>query len=135
MIIDSIVQLLAILLLIGMVFVTISKQFHERISFNLKLLLLLPNFMNGSRLKLMHIFPTVNIKSTFIHLNDFQQLVLLPQVIAITSFLCNNRINTLQLKQSSDREAYSEPCQTSNIQLKAVNFFPKTLHLKCLTGF
>ena len=78
MIIDSIVQLLAILLLIGMVFVTISKQFHERISFNLKLLLLLPNFMNGSRLKLMHIFPTVNIKSGLIHLNDFQQLVLLP---------------------------------------------------------
>ena len=47
------------------------------------------------------------------------------------------------LKSSSKSEVYSEPCQTSQMEhfakncqrLKVVNYFCKTLRLRCLTGF
>ena len=48
-------------------------------------------------------------------------------------------------KQKVKSEAYSEPCQTSKIEcfeykfkglnLKAVDYFLKTLHLRCLAEF
>ena len=47
------------------------------------------------------------------------------------------------LKSSSKSEVYSEPCQTTQMEhfakncqrLKVVNYFCKTLRLRCLTGF
>ena len=52
--------------------------FHGRISLNLLLLLVLVNFVSGFRLELMYIFLIENIRSSLIHLHDFQLLVLLP---------------------------------------------------------
>ena len=71
---------------------------YGRISLNSVLLLLLVNFVSGFRLRLMYILLIVSTKSNLIHLHGFQQLVLLPYFIEITSFVCNNRINLLNLK-------------------------------------
>ena len=59
-----IAQLIVILVLIVTVFVTIWEIFHEMISLNSVLLLLVLNFVSGSRLKLMCMFVIVNIKGT-----------------------------------------------------------------------
>ena len=40
----------------------------------------------------------------------------------------------MMFKTRSTSEAYSEPCQSSNIELLVVNFLHKKLHLRCLTG-
>ena len=69
---------MAILVLIGMVFVIIREMFHGRISFNLVLMLLLVNFVSGFRLELMYISLIENIRSSLIHLHGFQLLVQLP---------------------------------------------------------
>ena len=93
-----IAQLMAILVLIGMVFVIISEMFHGSISLNLVLLLLLVNFVSGFRLELMYMYLIKNIRSSLIHLHGFQPLVRLPQFIEITFFVCNKRITLLTLK-------------------------------------
>lgn len=84
-------KLLFILLLIGMVFVIMSKIFHIAV-----LLLLLPNFEN--ELILMFIFPSIMflIKPP---LSLFS--CLLP--ILIASFVCTNRINLHCRQLSSER--------------------------------
>ena len=48
----------------------------------------------------MYISLIVSIRSNLTHQHGFQQLVLLPQFIEITSFVCTNRINFLNLKFS-----------------------------------
>ena len=53
---------MTILVLIGMVFTIISEMFHERISLNSVVLLLLVNFVSGFRLELMYISLIVSIK-------------------------------------------------------------------------
>ena len=50
----------------------------------------------------MYISFIVSIRSSLTHLHGFQLLVLLPQFIEITLFVYNNRINLLNLNQSSD---------------------------------
>ena len=84
-------QLLFILLLIGMVFVIMSKIFHIAV-----LLLLLPNFEN--EFILIFIFPSIMflIKPP---LSLFS--CLLP--ILIASFVCTNRINLHCRQLSSER--------------------------------
>ena len=67
-----------VIMLIGMAFVIILKMFHERISLNSVLLLLLMNFVSGFRLELLYISLIENIRSSLTHLHGFQQLVLLP---------------------------------------------------------
>ena len=80
-----IVQLLTILVLIGTVFV-IFEMFSGKISLSSVLLLLLVNFVSGFRLELMSLI--VSIRSS---------------LIEITFFDCTNKINLLNLKESSDR--------------------------------
>ena len=94
---------MTILVLIGMVFVIIREMFHGRISLNSVVLLLLINFVSGLRLELMYISLIVSIRSNLTHLHGLQQLVLLPQFIEITFFVCTYRRNLLNLKESSDR--------------------------------
>ena len=67
-----------ILMLIRMVFVIIWDMFCKKIILNSMLLLLLVNFMIGSRLELMCISLIVSIRSGLTHLHGFQQLALLP---------------------------------------------------------
>ena len=69
---------ITILVLIGMLFMIISKMFHERISLNSVLLLLLVNFVSGFRFELMYISLIKNIRSSLTHLHGLQLLVLLP---------------------------------------------------------
>ena len=47
----------------------------------------------------------VSVRSSLTHLHGFQLLVLLPSFIEITFFVCINRINLLNLKESSDGQA------------------------------
>ena len=92
-----IAQLMIILMLIGKVFVIISEMLHGKISLN-SLLLLLVNFVDRSRLGLVYISLIENIRSSLTHLHGFQLLLLLPQFIEITFFVCTKRINLLILK-------------------------------------
>ena len=96
-----IAQLVTILVLINTVFVIIWEMLLRRISLNSVLLLLLVNSVSGFRLELMYISFTVSIRSSLTH--GFQLFKLLLQFIEITFFTCTNRINLLNLKQSSDR--------------------------------
>ena len=80
------------------VIVTVSIHFP----INSKLLLLV-NFVGRFRLKLVYISLIVSIWSNLTHLHGFQQLVLLPQLIEIISFVCTKRIILLNLKLSSHR--------------------------------
>ena len=82
-------------------------MFHGRISLNSMLLLLLVNFVSWFRLELRYIFLIENIKSSLTHLHGFQLLVLLPQFIEMTFFICTKRINLLHVKF---RQA-SNPCK------------------------
>ena len=91
-------QLMTILVLIGPIFVINLEMFHGRISLNLVLLRLLVTFVSGFRLELMYISLIENIRSSLTHLHGFQSLVLLPQFIEITFFICIERINLLILK-------------------------------------
>ena len=61
-----IAQLMTILVLIEMLFLIISAMFHGRISINMVLLLLVLNFVSGSRLELMYISLIVSIRSSVI---------------------------------------------------------------------
>ena len=70
-------------------------MFHGRMSLDSVLLLLLVSFLSGFRLELMHICP--------IHLHGFQLFMQLPQFIEITFFVCTNKLNLQNLKQSSCR--------------------------------
>ena len=72
-----IAELMTILVLIGMVFVTISEMFQGEISLNSVLLLLLFNFVSGFRLELMYLSLIQNIRSSLTHVHAFQLLVLL----------------------------------------------------------
>ena len=81
------------LVLIGTIIMIIWEMLYGKISLNLVLLLLLVNFVNGSRLKFMYITPIVHIRPSPFHLHVCQLLVLLPQLIEITSFVCRNRVN------------------------------------------
>ena len=62
-----------------------------RISLNLVHLLLLVSFVNGFRLELMYVSLIMN-RSGLTHVYGFQLLVLLPEFIEITFFVCTNRI-------------------------------------------
>ena len=66
--------LMNILVPVGRVFVIIWEMFHERISLNSVLLLLLRNFVSGFRLELMYISLIVSIRPTMV-LHGFQLLV------------------------------------------------------------
>ena len=66
-------------------------------------MLLLVNFVSGFRLEFMYMSFIESIRSRLFHLHGFQLLVLLPQCIEITCFVCTKRINLVILKQSSDR--------------------------------
>ena len=70
--------LMTILVLIGMVFAIMREMFHERISLNSVLLLLLVNFVSGFRLELMCISLMKSIRSSVTNFHGFQLLVLLP---------------------------------------------------------
>ena len=89
--------LMTILVLTGMVFVIIWEMFHGRISLNSVLLLLLVNFVSWFRLELMYISLIISMRSNLSHLHGFQQLLLLPWFIEITSLVCTYRINLLNL--------------------------------------
>ena len=78
-------------------------MFHGRISLNLVLLLLLVNFASGFRLELMYISLIENIRSSIIHLHGFHLLVLLPEFIEITFFICTKEKYLLILRESSDK--------------------------------
>ena len=67
------------------------------------LLLLLVNFVSGFTLKSMNIPLIINIRSSLTHLHGFQLLVLPPYFIEISFFVCTNRMNLLNLKESPDR--------------------------------
>ena len=67
-----IAELMTILVLIGTVFVIIIEMFHERISLNSVLLLLLVNYLSGFRLELMSMYLIVSTRSTLTHLHGFQ---------------------------------------------------------------
>ena len=50
----------------------------------------------------------------------------------------NNNAIVTETEIKSDREAYSEPCQKSKMERFAkitANYFRKTRHITCLTGF
>ena len=94
-------------MLTGMVFVITWETFHEKISLNSVLLLPLVNFVNGFRLELMYSSLIVNIRWSVTRLHGFQLLVLLPQFIEITFFVCTNTINLLNL--NSDRLVINLP--------------------------
>ena len=91
-----------ILVLIGTVFVIIWDMIYWRISLNLVLLLLLMNFASGFKLELMYLSLIVSIRLSLTHLHSFQLLVLLPLLVDITFFVCNNKMNPLNLKYSSE---------------------------------
>ena len=95
---NFITQLMAIIMLIGMVFMIIWEMFHGRISLSSVLLQLLVNFLSGLWLKLMHISLLENITPSLTHLHGFQVLVLLSQFIEITFFVCTKRLNLLMVK-------------------------------------
>ena len=92
-----IAQLMTILKLIGAVFMIFWEIFHRRISLNSMPLLLLVNFVSGFKLDLMYIYLIISIMSSLTHLYGFQ-LLLQPQSIEITFFICTNRINLQDLK-------------------------------------
>ena len=73
-----IIYFMAILVLIGMVFIIIWEMFHGQISLSLVLLLLLVNFVSRFRLELMYALLNVSISSILINLHGFQLLVMLP---------------------------------------------------------
>ena len=73
-----IVQMVIILMLIETIFVIIKEMFHWRMSVKLiPLLVLLVNFVSGSRLELIHIPLIINNRPRISHLYGFQLLVLL----------------------------------------------------------
>ena len=51
--------------------VIIQGMFHDRVALKSMFLLLLPNYVIWSRLKLVYISLIVSIRSTLIHLHDF----------------------------------------------------------------
>ena len=57
----------------------------------------------GFRLKSMCISLIISIRLSLTHLHGFQLFVLLLQFVEITFFVCTNRINLLNLQESSDR--------------------------------
>ena len=71
-----------------------------KICLDLVPLLLLPNFVNGSRLEIMYMSLSsisISIRSSLIDLHGFQLLVLLLLLIEITSLVCTNRKILLSL--------------------------------------
>ena len=93
-----IAQLMTILRVSGTVFVIILEIFHRRVSLKSVLLLLPVNFVSRFGLELMYISLIEGIRSSLTHTHRFQLLVLLPQFIEITFFICAKRINLLNLK-------------------------------------
>ena len=95
-------QLITILVLIGIVFVIIWEMFHGRISLNLVPLLLLINFVSGSRLESM--FSSLIVISgqpSFIFIVFSCLCFFIPQR---NHFFClYQKINLLHLKWSSDK--------------------------------
>ena len=98
-----IAQLRTILVLTETVFVMILEIFHERKYLNLVILLLPGSFVSVFRLELMYIFLIRSSRLSLTYIYGYQLIVLLPQFIEITSFVCAKRINLLNLKQSSGR--------------------------------
>ena len=74
-----------------------------KISLSLVLLLLLVTFVSGFSLELMYISLIISFRLSLTHLLGFQLLLLLSQFIEMTFFICTNRINLLNLKESPDR--------------------------------
>ena len=113
--------LMTILVLIEMVFVIISEMFHEKISLNLVLLLLV-NFVSGFRLELMYISLIKNIRSSLIHLHGFQ---------LFTFFVCTKEKNPLILRKISDKlvivaKVFSKLPDLHILINKRVYYFPET---------
>ena len=81
---DAQLHHIAILVLIGMLFVIIWEIFHWRIFLNSVFLLLLVNFVSGFRFELMYVSLIVSIRSSLTHLHGYQLLVLLSKFIEIT---------------------------------------------------
>ena len=90
---------MAILMLIGMIFMFILELFHARISLNSVMLMLLVNFVSGFTLVLMFISLIVSVRSSLsspwfsgafgdfiVHRNDF--------------FVCSSRMNFLHLNMN-----------------------------------
>ena len=64
----------------------------------------LPNFLIGSRLQLIYVSLTVDIRSSLIDLDDFHLPALLPLLVTeITSFVFTNKTDYFCPKQSSGR--------------------------------
>ena len=74
---DALFHRIAFLVLIRTVFVINLKMYHGRISLNSVLLLLVVNFVGVFRLEMMHISLIESIRSSLMHLDGFQQHVLL----------------------------------------------------------
>ena len=129
-----IVQLMTILVLVEMVFVITGEMFHGKLSLSLVLLLLLVNFVSVFRLQFMYISLIVSIRSGLTHLHDFQLLVLLPQLIEITFFVCTSRINLLNLGQASNRCKRILEAARLTHAYKRVHHFPETWLLGLLTN-
>ena len=68
-------------------------MFHERISLIWVVLLLLLEFVIGSKLELMYKSLITDIRSSQIYICLFQLLVLQSLFTEITCFVCTNRIN------------------------------------------
>ena len=97
-----IAQLVAILEGTGAVFGIIQEMSHGRISLNSVLLVLLKNFVSGLTLEFMYISLIKSIRPSLTYLHGFQLLLLLPQFMEITFFVCSSRTNLLNLKESSN---------------------------------
>ena len=80
-----IAQLTTILLLTAVVFGIIRVMFQGRISLNLVLLQLLPNFVRGFWSELMYIPHIVNIRLSLIHLHGFKAACAASMLIEIVS--------------------------------------------------
>ena len=95
---------MAILVLIGMVFVIIWEMFHEGLSLNLVLLLLPVYYVTGIKLELMNISLIVNINSNFTHLHGFQ-LPLLTAIAYKNHFFCLHQQNKSPESKAKVRQA------------------------------
>ena len=78
------------------------RDFHERISLNSVLLLLLVNFVSGFRLELIYISLIISIRSNLIHLHGFQQLASESKVkFRQASYHCKRVLEAAKLAYTS----------------------------------
>lgn len=85
-------QFFSVIVLIGKVFMMISKMFHERIHLIWMLLLLPCNFVTRIKLELIYIWSK---RSILVHLGGFHLLMCQPVAIEKAFAVCTNRWNIL----------------------------------------